>query len=143
MAAPDYEAKWRERWEAEGVGRIADAVAAGDVFYNQVEFPYPSASGLHVGHVFKYLGDDAYDRYQRMRGKGVFQPMGFDAFGIHTENFSLRTGQHPRDLTGRTVENFRAQLGRGGMAWDWRATVDTSSPLSTQRRRWGRRVFHS
>jgi tRNA synthetases class I (M) len=118
VAAPDYEAKWRERWEAEGVGRIADAVAAGDVFYNQVEFPYPSASGLHVGHVFRYLGDDAYDRYPRMRGKGVFQPMGFDAFGIHTENFSLRTGLHPRDLTGRTVENFRAQLGRGGMAWD-------------------------
>ena len=74
MAPPDYEAKWRERWEAEGVGRIADldAVAAGDVFYNLVEFPYPSASGLHVGHVFKYSGADAYGRYQRMRGKAVF-----------------------------------------------------------------------
>jgi leucyl-tRNA synthetase len=81
VAPSDYEAKWRERWEAEGVGRIADldAVAAGDVFYNLVEFPYPSASGLHVGHVFKYSGADAYGRYQRMRGKAVFQPMGFDA----------------------------------------------------------------
>jgi leucyl-tRNA synthetase len=130
VAPPDYEAKWRQRWEAEGVGRIADldALEKRDVFYNLVEFPYPSAQGLHVGHVFKYSGADAYGRYQRMRGKAVFQPMGFDAFGIHTENFALRTGQHPRDLTGRTVENFHAQLARGGMAWDWRATVDTSSP---------------
>jgi leucyl-tRNA synthetase len=78
-----------------------------------------------------------------MRGKAVSQPMGFEVFGIHTENFALCTGQHPRDLTSRTVENFRAQQCRGGMAWDWRATVDTSSPLSTQRRRWGRRFFHS
>src|SRR5205085_263189 len=73
-----------------------DVVAAGDVFCNLVEFPYPSASGLHIGHVFKYSGADAYGRHQRMRGKAVFQPMGFDAFGIHTENFALRTGQHPR-----------------------------------------------
>ena len=64
--------------------------------------------------MFKYSGADAYGRYQRMRGKAVFQPMGFDAFGIHTENFALRTGQHPHDRTGRKVENFRAPLEQKG-----------------------------
>ncbi len=126
----EVETRWRERWRADGTGLIPslDDVDAADVFYNLVEFPYPSAEGLHVGHVFKYSGADAFGRYQRMRGRAVFQPMGWDAFGIHTENYALVTDQHPMRLTGRTTENFRAQLSRGGMAWDWRATVDTSSP---------------
>ena len=64
-------------------------------FYNLCEFPYPSAEGLHVGHVFKYSGVDAYGRFQRMRGRAVFQPMGWDAFGINAENYALRVGVHP------------------------------------------------
>jgi len=134
----EVEARWRARWEAAGTGLIADldAVEPADLFYNLVEFPYPSAEGLHVGHVFKYSGADAFGRYQRMHGKQVFQPIGFDAFGIHTENFALKVDQHPRLLTGRTVENFRAQLSRGGMAWDWRVTVDTSSPAYYRWTQW-------
>jgi leucyl-tRNA synthetase len=126
----EVEARWHQRWERDGTGLIPslDDVDPADVFYNLVEFPYPSAEGLHVGHVFKYSGADAFGRYQRMRGKSVFQPMGWDAFGIHAENYALATGQHPMRLTGRTTENFRAQLSRGGMAWDWRSMVDTSSP---------------
>ncbi len=128
--AHELETRWRHRWEADGTGLIPslDDVDPADIFYNLVEFPYPSAEGLHVGHVFKYSGVDAYGRYQRMRGKQVFQPIGWDAFGIHTENYALRHDQHPMRLTGRTTENFRAQLSRGGMAWDWRAVVDTSKP---------------
>jgi leucyl-tRNA synthetase len=127
--AHDVEARWRERWRAERVGQVDLATAARDeIFYNLVEFPYPSAEGLHVGHVFKYSGADAFGRYQRMRGKKVFQPIGFDAFGIHTENYALHAGRHPVDLTGRTTERFRAQLSRGGMAWDWSRAVDTSQP---------------
>jgi leucyl-tRNA synthetase len=123
------EARWRQQWEATGLYRVdLDAVKPEDLFYNLVEFPYPSAAGLHVGHVFKYSGVDAYGRYQRMRGRAVFQPIGFDAFGIHTENFALKSGQHPRLLTARTTEAFRAQLSRGGMGWDWSRPVDTSQP---------------
>ncbi|HEX7166118.1 MAG TPA: class I tRNA ligase family protein [Acidimicrobiales bacterium] len=128
---PDVEARWRTRWDAEGVSRVdldAPGLTRADVFYNLVEFPYPSAEGLHVGHVFKYAGADVFGRYHRMRGKQVFQPIGFDAFGIHTENFALKRDRHPADLTGRTTENFRAQLSRIGCAWDWSRAVDTSRP---------------
>ncbi|MGH9235319.1 MAG: class I tRNA ligase family protein [Acidimicrobiales bacterium] len=133
MAQPydvrSIEDRWRRRWEADGFGRLnLDRVDPARKLYNLVEFPYPSAEGLHVGHVFKYSGADAFGRYQRMRGREVFQPIGFDAFGIHTENFALRLDQHPLNLTGRTTERFRAQLSRGGMAWDWSRLVDTSSP---------------
>ena len=115
------EARWRARWEADGIGRVdLDAVAADDVFYNLVEFPYPSAEGLHVGHVYRYGGVDTYGRYQRMRGKHVFQPIGFDAFGIHTENYALRVGEHPRALTARTTARFRRATGtsRHGVGLD-------------------------
>jgi leucyl-tRNA synthetase len=123
------EGRWRERWEADGVARVdLDDVDPGSKFYNLCEFPYPSAEGLHVGHVFKYSGVDAYGRYQRMRGRVVFQPMGWDSFGINAENYALRAGAHPRELIGRTTERFRAQLSRGGMAWDWRHVIDTSKP---------------
>ena len=127
----EIEGRWRARWEAEGVGRVdldARDLTRDQVFYNLVEFPYPSAEGLHVGHVFRYAGADAFGRYQRMRGKRVFQPMGFDAFGIHSENYALKVGHHPMDLTGRTTERFRAQLSRIGCAWDWAHAVDTSRP---------------
>ena len=98
------------------------------MFYNLVEFPYPSPEGLHVGHVFKYAGVDAYGGYQRMRGRQVFQPIGFDAFGIHTEHYALKAAQHPRPLTARTTEAFRKQLSEGGMAWEWSRCIDTSQP---------------
>ncbi|NOX24348.1 MAG: leucine--tRNA ligase [Actinobacteria bacterium] len=123
------EERWRQRWEAEGVGSVdLDAVDPSDVFYNLAEFPYPSAEGLHVGHVFRYAGVDVYGRYQRMAGKHVFQPIGFDAFGIHTENYALKVGEHPSSLTARTTARFRRQLERIGAAWDWSRMIDTSHP---------------
>ena len=123
------ETHWRNRWEEARLHEVdLDAVNPDAIFYNLVEFPYPSAEGLHVGHIFKYSGVDAYGRYQRMNGKAVFQPIGFDAFGIHTENFALKVGQHPMTLTAQTTANFRSQLSRGGMAWDWSRAIDTSSP---------------
>jgi leucyl-tRNA synthetase len=137
--AHSIEARWRERWRADGVAQVdLDAVDPGSKFYNLCEFPYPSAEGLHVGHVFKYSGVDAYGRFQRMCGRAVFQPMGWDSFGINAENYALRTDAHPRDLIGRTTERFRAQLSRGGMAWDWRHAVDTSDPMYY---RWTQWVF--
>jgi leucyl-tRNA synthetase len=133
MAAPydvqQVEAYWRHRWETEGVGRVdLDAVDPSDVFVNLVEYPYPSAEGLHVGHVYRYAGVDAYGRYQRMSGTQVFQPIGFDAFGIHTENYALSVGEHPVSLTARTTARFSRQLSRIGCAWDWTRVIDTSRP---------------
>jgi leucyl-tRNA synthetase len=123
------EAHWRKQWEATALGRIDfDAVDPDRIFYNLVEFPYPSAAGLHVGHVFRYVGVDAYGRYQRMRGHEVFQPIGFDAFGIHTENYALQVGEHPKTLTERTTERYREQLSAIGATWDWSRVVDTSKP---------------
>ena len=98
------------------------------LFYNLAEFPYPSADGLHVGHVFKYCGLDAYGRYHRLRGRTVFQPMGFDAFGINAENYAINVGEHPKALIARTTANFRRQLSSVGCAWDWTRTLDTSDP---------------
>ncbi len=123
------EARWRDRWERDGLNQVdLDEVDADQVFYNLVEFPYPSAEGLHVGHVFRYVGVDAFGRYQRMRGRAVFQPIGFDAFGIHTENYALNVGEHPRVLTERTTTRYRKQLSSIGAAWDWSREVDTSKP---------------
>jgi leucyl-tRNA synthetase len=128
------EEKWRHRWRADvdgdGASHCLEPTSPDSdrCFYNLAEFPYPSAEGLHVGHFFKYSGVDAYGRYHAMRGHKVFQPMGFDAFGIHTENFALRTGEHPAVLTRRTIATFRAQLSHGGMDWDWSRCVDTSDP---------------
>ncbi len=93
-----------------------------------VEFPYPSAEGLHVGHAYTYSGADTYGRYRRMRGEDVFQPMGFDAFGIHTENYALKVGRHPVELTRQTIEDYRGQLRRLGAAWDWEHEIVTSDP---------------
>ena len=126
------EARWQERWEREPPAR-----PAGPMFYNLVEFPYPSAEGLHVGHVLTYCGADVVGRYQRMRGRAVFQPMGFDSFGIHTENFALKLGAHPAALTERTIANYRRQLSRVGCAWDWTGVV-TSDPSYY---RWTQWVF--
>jgi leucyl-tRNA synthetase len=133
----ELEGRWRRRWEETGLHRLdLDRIERDNFFYNLVEFPYPSAEGLHVGHVFKYSGVDAYGRFQRMRGRDVFQPIGFDAFGIHTENFALRTGQHPAQLTRRTTANYRRQLTRGGMGWDWSRSIDTSSPAYYRWTQW-------
>jgi leucyl-tRNA synthetase len=100
----------------------------GERFYNLVEFPYPSAEGLHVGHVFKYCGADAYGRWQRLQGHDVFQPIGWDAFGINAENYALKVGEHPATLIARTTANFKRQLSSIDCAWDWDACVDTSKP---------------
>ncbi len=119
----EVETRWQARWDAEP----APPAAGGEPFYNLVEFPYPSAEGLHVGHAMTYCGADVVGRYRRMQGCAVFQPMGFDSFGIHTENYSLTRGVHPKALTGRTIANYRRQLSRVGCAWDWTGVV-TSDP---------------
>jgi leucyl-tRNA synthetase len=125
----EVETRWQQRWAEDRLFELdLDAVAGDQKFYSLVEFPYPSAEGLHVGHVYTYCGADTYGRYLRMRHREVFQPIGFDSFGIHTENFALRVGERPDRLTRRTIDNYRRQLRRVGAAWAWDQEIVTSDP---------------
>src|SRR4026209_217669 len=121
------EAKWRARW-AERHTNEPDLDGAPRPFYNLMMFPYPSAEGLHVGNFFAFTGADVYGRFKRLQGYQVFEPMGFDAFGIHSENFAIRIGTHPAELIPRNIENFRRQLIRLGGMFDWRHQLSTTDP---------------
>ncbi|MDR1164954.1 MAG: leucine--tRNA ligase [Deltaproteobacteria bacterium] len=122
------EAKWRERWEKGRVNEV-DLEKAQRPFYNLMMFPYPSAEGLHVGNVFAFVGSDIQGRYRRLLGFDVFEPMGFDAFGMHSENFALKTGRHPATMVPKNIERFREeQLKKMGLMLAWDCQVDTTIP---------------
>jgi leucyl-tRNA synthetase len=121
------EPKWRARWAERGTNEAALDTAARP-FYALMMFPYPSAEGLHVGNLFAFTGSDISARYHRLLGHDVFQPLGYDAFGIHSENYALKVGAHPMELTPKNVANFQRQLERAGLMVDWRQRVDTSRP---------------
>jgi leucyl-tRNA synthetase len=101
---------------------------AKEKLYVLVEFPYPSGSGLHIGHAFTFTGADVYARFQRMAGKDVLFPMGWDAFGLPTENYALRTGRKPQDVTQENTQIFRRQMEEIGFSFDWDRLVNTSDP---------------
>jgi leucyl-tRNA synthetase len=123
-----FEAKWRERWEQQKLYQV-DLLHAGRPYYNLMMFPYPSAEGLHVGNMYSYVGSDIQGRWMAMQGYDVFEPMGFDAFGIHSENFAIQRGSHPHVLTARNVERFREQqLKCIGNRFDWSHEVHTTDP---------------
>jgi len=103
------ERKWQERWEKRGTNHT-DLDAGVRPFYALMMFPYPSAEGLHVGNLFAFTGNDIFGRFQRLQGHTVFEPLGFDAFGIHSENFALKVGTHPAKLIPQNIDNFRRQL---------------------------------
>lgn len=124
------EQKWQQRWEELETNSFSQSELrdAEDPFYNLMMFPYPSAEGLHIGNIYAYTGADIQGRYHRLTGKSVFQPMGFDAFGIHSENFALKAGTNPNELIPRNITNFTQQLRRIGGMFDWNHTVDTTQP---------------
>ncbi len=121
------EAKWQRRW-AERRTHTPDLRGAERPYYTLMMFPYPSASGLHVGHAFAFPGADIHGRFRRLQGYDVFEPIGFDAFGIHSENYALKVGTNPKILIPETTANFRRQLDRLGMMVDWEHHVDTTLP---------------
>jgi leucyl-tRNA synthetase len=96
--------------------------------YVLAEFPYPSGSGLHIGHAFTYVGGDVYARFQRMQGRNVLFPIGWDAFGLPTENYAIRTAQKPQDVTKANTENYREQMNSLGFSFDWSRVVNTTDP---------------
>lgn len=143
MRSPKYdfasfEKKWRTRWEDQKLYQV-DLQSAHKPYYNLMMFPYPSAEGLHVGNVYSYVGSDIHGRWMAMQGYDVFEPMGFDAFGIHSENFAIARGIHPRILTARNVEHFREQqLKRIGNRFDWSHELNTTDP---EYYRWTQWIF--
>ncbi|HET6763202.1 MAG TPA: leucine--tRNA ligase [Longimicrobiaceae bacterium] len=124
------ERKWQARWDEQGTNSFTDEElrTAQRPFYNLMMFPYPSAEGLHVGNIYAFTGADIFGRFKRLQGYHVFEPIGFDAFGIHSENFALKQGIHPSELIPRNVERFTRQLRRVGFMYDWNHTVDTTHP---------------
>ena len=133
----ELEPRWRRRWADAGLHEVdLDGTEPGLGLYNLVEFPYPSAAGLHIGHTMTYAGADTWGRYHRMHGRVVFQPMGFDSFGINAENYALRERRHPADLIAETAVNYRRQLEELGCAWTWSAEVRTSDPAYYRWTQW-------
>jgi leucyl-tRNA synthetase len=124
------EEKWQRRWAEQNLNSLSDdqLATAERPFYNLMMFPYPSAEGLHVGNMYAFTGADIYGRWKRLLGETVFEPIGFDAFGIHSENFALKIGTHPMELIPSNIRNFTRQLTRIGAMYDWNHVVDTTHP---------------
>src|SRR6185503_11483423 len=121
------EAKWRKLWE-ERRTNAADLKGARRPYFNLMMFPYPSAEGLHVGNAFAFIGADINGRVKRLQGEDVFEPIGFDAFGIHSENFAIKINTHPGKLIPANINRFREQLRRLGLMLDWDHELSTTDP---------------
>jgi len=135
--ANDIETRWHDRWDADGTfdtpnpaGPLGDpaAVAGRPKKFILDMFPYPSGTGLHMGHPLGFTATDMYARYQRMTGHNVLYTMGFDAFGLPAEQFAVQTGQHPAITTNQNIANIRAQLRRLGLSHDLRRSISTTDP---------------
>ncbi len=121
------EKKWQEKWEECGCFH-AEIDHSKPKFYALVEFPYPSGAGLHVGHPRSYTALDIVCRKRRMQGYNVLYPMGWDAFGLPTENFAIKNHIHPSIVTKKNVDRFRSQLKALGLSFDWKREVNTTDP---------------
>jgi len=121
------EKKWARTWEKKKAWKV-DLKKAKKPYYNLMMFPYPSAEGLHVGNVYAFTGADIHGRFSRMRGNDVFEPMGFDSFGIHSENFAIKQNTHPKVQTAKNIKHFTEQLQQLGALFDWDRAVTTSEP---------------
>ena len=119
------EPKWQAKWEE---GKIFEAVDFDEKpkFYGLVEFPYPSGAGMHVGHIKAYSSIEVVSRKRRMQGYNVLNPIGFDAFGLPTENYAMKTNTHPREITDRNIAKFTEQLKKVGFSFDFTRVVDTT-----------------
>lgn len=134
----DYESKWQKAWDEQGLYHAAQpgTLEAKEKFYGLVEFPFPSGAGLHVGHPRSYVAIDVVTRKKRMEGKNVLFPMGWDAFGLPTENYAIKNHVKPQDATTANVNNFRRQLKMIGFGFDWGREVNTTDPAYYKWTQW-------
>ncbi|MBQ2943812.1 MAG: leucine--tRNA ligase [Ruminococcus sp.] len=121
----NVEPKWQKVWEEKGVFEAQDN-SEKEKFYALVEFPYPSGAGMHVGHIKAYSGLEVVSRKRRMQGYNVLFPIGFDAYGLPTENYAIKTRIHPRQVTDTNIEKFTSQLKKVGFSFDWKRVIDTT-----------------
>ncbi len=121
----EVEPKWQAKWEETGVFHAQDN-SDKPKFYALVEFPYPSGAGMHVGHIKAYSGLEVVSRKRRMQGYNVLFPIGFDVFGLPTENYAIKTGMHPRKVTDMNIARFTSQLKKVGFSFDWTRVIDTT-----------------
>ena len=119
------EKKWQDKWDEAGIFKASEDHSK-PKFYGLVEFPYPSGAGMHVGHIKAYSGLEVVSRKRRMQGYNVLFPIGFDAYGLPTENYAIKTGIHPRKVTDTNIARFTSQLKRVGFSFDWSRVVDTT-----------------
>ncbi len=131
------EPKWQKYWEEHGTFRAVD-FSEKKKFYCLVEFPYPSGDGLHVGHPRSYTALDILARKKRMEGYNVLFPMGFDSFGLPSENYAIKTSVHPRVITKQNIERFIRQLKSLGFSFDWDRVFSTTDP---EYYRWTQWIF--
>ena len=120
------EEKWQKKWEEARVFEAKDDFSK-KKFYALVEFPYPSGAGMHVGHIKAYSGMEVICRKKRMEGYNVLFPIGFDAYGLPTENYAIKTGIHPRQVTDNNIAKFTSQLKKVGFSFDWSRVIDTTT----------------
>ena len=130
------ENKWQEFWEEHPEISRADDESLKPKKYVLVEFPYPSGSGLHIGHTFSFTGGDIYARFQRMKGYEVLFPMGWDAFGLPTENYAIKMKRKPQEVTKENTDMFRGQMKRLAFSFDWAREVDTTDLAYYQWTQW-------
>jgi leucyl-tRNA synthetase len=131
----EVEPRWQRHWEENRTFRTRED-AERPKFYCLDMFPYPSGAGLHVGHLEGYTATDIVSRYKRMRGFNVLHPMGWDAFGLPAEQYAMKTGIHPAVTTTENIANFRRQMKRAGLSYDWDRVVDTTDPAYYRWTQW-------
>ena len=129
------EEKWQQIWNQSGIyspnldtAKKPFGKAWGKPFYNLMMFPYPSAEGMHVGNMYAFTGADVYGRFMRMKGFDVFEPIGLDGFGIHSENYAIKVGRHPKEQAKISEKNFYRQLRATGNGFDWSRRLETYDP---------------
>jgi len=121
------EKKWQKKWADQKLYQAED-FSKKPKKYIMVEFPYPSGDGLHVGHVRSYTALDTLSRKKRMEGLNVLYPMGWDAFGLPTENYAIKTGIHPAKVTEDNIKVFKKQMNLLGLSFDWSREINTTDP---------------
>ena len=133
----EIEKKWQDHWEEKEIYKVENQ-SKKPKYYVLDMFPYPSGSGLHVGHPLGYIASDIYSRYKRLKGYNVLHPMGFDAFGLPAEQYAIQTGQHPAKTTHDNIKTYKGQLRQLGFCYDWSREVQTCDP---QYYKWTQWIF--
>ena len=121
------EARWQSYWEEFKTFKSEENPDKEKLYILDM-FPYPSGSGLHVGHPLGYTATDIYSRFKRLQGFNVLHPIGWDAFGLPAEQYAIKTGTHPKDTTEKNIDRYRKQLKMLGLSYDWDREVNTTDP---------------